>query len=143
MPRNSSPRRFAERTSVPIGKSKSDIEDLLRRRGAAQTATASDSESEMLMLAFTLDGRQFRIRASTKGKGSPEQRERQAWRALLLLLKGKLEMVAMGMSSLEAEFLANIVLPNGQTVGDDVLPKIAKCYESGKMPNLLPMGSSS
>lgn len=46
----------------------------------------------------------------------------------------------MGYTTFEVEFLANLVLPNGQTVADDVLPKVAKGYESGKMPNLLPSG---
>lgn len=134
-------RRFAERTAVPVGKSKADIDDLLRKHGATQTLMGTDSDGEVLLLAFSLEGRQFRIRARTNGKGQQEQREKQAWRTLLLLVKAKLELVAMGMSTLETEFLAHVVLPNGQTVADDVLPKILKCYESGKMPNLLPMGS--
>lgn len=134
-------RRFAERTSVPVGKSKAEIDDLLRRRGANQTLTGTDAESGSLLLAFTLEHRQFRITATISGKGNAEQRERQAWRALLLLLKAKFEIVAMGQSSLEREFLANLVLPNGSTVGDDVMPKIAKAYDSGKMPNLLPAGA--
>lgn len=134
-------RRFAERTSVPVGKTKSDIEDLLRKHGATQTFTGTDSDSQMLHCGFAIEGRHVKLRATTaNGKGSTEQKERQAWRALLLLVKAKLEIIAMGYTTFEVEFLANLVLPNGQTVADDVLPKVAKAYESGKMPNLLPSG---
>lgn len=142
--------RYAERTSVPVGKSKSDLETLLRRHGATQTFSGTDSEAGWLVLGFTLEGRQFRIRVSTgaglsngsKQNAKQEQVERQSWRALLLLVKAKLEVVAMGQSSIESEFLANVLLPNGSTVGDDVLPKLVKAYESGKMPNLLPLSTS-
>lgn len=135
------PRRFAEATKVPIGKTKAEIEELLRKHGAKQTLSGTDTESGNLLCGFTMDGRQVRMTAVTSnGKGSAEQRERQAWRALLLLVKGKLEIIAMGYTTFENEFLANLVLPNGQTVADDVVPKIAKAYESGKMPNLLPSG---
>lgn len=142
-------RRYAERTSVPVGKSKADLETLLRKSGASQTLTGTDSNACALVLGFTLEGRQFRIKvltgpaltSATKAQqDKQEQRERQAWRTLLLLVKAKLEVVAMGQSTIESEFLANVVLPNGKTVADDVLPKLLKAYESGKMPNLLPMG---
>jgi hypothetical protein len=42
-------------------------------------------------------------------------------------------------TTVEEEFLAHIVLPNGKgTVGDWLMPQIDKAYESGKMPPLLP-----
>jgi len=34
--------------------------------------------------------------------------------------------------------MANIVLPNGSTVSQFMLPQIAEAYESGQMPKLLP-----
>ena len=42
-----------------------------------------------------------------------EQVCRQRWRALLLIIRAKLEAVASGITTLENEFLANIVLPDG------------------------------
>ena len=38
----------------------------------------------------------------------------------------------------EDEFLAHIVLPNGQTMGEFAKPQIAQAYDSGEMPSLLP-----
>jgi hypothetical protein len=39
--------------------------------------------------------------------------------------------------------MANIVLPNGRTVSEEVRPRIATAYESGEMPPMLPDYSSS
>lgn len=54
-----------------------------------------------------------------------EQACRAKWRALLLIVKAKLEAVAQGISTVEREFLADVVTINGQTVqqlyGGDVL----------------------
>jgi hypothetical protein len=34
--------------------------------------------------------------------------------------------------------MAHIVLPNGQTVGECMVPQISAAYETGRMPRLLP-----
>ena len=68
-----------------------------------------------------------------------EQACRQRWRALNLVIKAKLEAVECGISVFEDEFMANIVLPGGQTVGDFMKPQIERAYISGEIPKLLPM----
>ena len=60
------------------------------------------------------------------------------WRALLLVIKAKLEAVTAGISTIETEFLANIVLPDNTTAGEWMLPQIDRAYRSGEMPPLLP-----
>ena len=70
-----------------------------------------------------------------------EQREREAWRRLLLLVKAKLEVVAEGVSTFEREFLPDILLPDGSTVYQMLAPQLEQAYESGDMPSLLPEGS--
>ena len=66
------------------------------------------------------------------------QREREAWRRLLLITKGKLELVADAESSIEREFLADIMLPDGSTVHQQLCPRLAESYSTGEMPKLLP-----
>lgn len=46
-----------------------------------------------------------------------EQGTRERWRLVVLVLKTKLELVALGARTIEQEFLDGLVLPNGQTVG--------------------------
>lgn len=149
--------RFAEGTTVPVEKSKAEIEATLARYGA--TAFASGWQGNLASIQFEARGRRVRFllplpdRADrrfthTPGRGLPRrpdevQREweagcRQSWRALALVVKAKLEAVAAKITTFEDEFLANIVLPDGATVADHVKPKIALAYQSGAMPPLLP-----
>jgi hypothetical protein len=67
-----------------------------------------------------------------------DQECRQRWRALLLVIKAKLEAVESGIACFEEEFLAHIVLPNGQQVGQWLRPQLAFAYERGNMPPMLP-----
>ena len=55
-------------------------------------------------------------------------------RALLLVIKAKLEAVTAGISTIETEFLANIVLPDNTTAGEWMLPQIDRAYCTGEMP---------
>ncbi|MBI2798928.1 MAG: hypothetical protein HYX63_01375 [Gammaproteobacteria bacterium] len=68
-----------------------------------------------------------------------QQAVRQRWRALNLVIKAKLEAVESGISVFEEEFLAHIVMPNNQRVGQWMLPQIAAAYSSGKMSPMLPV----
>jgi hypothetical protein len=66
------------------------------------------------------------------------QFERSAWRRLLLVVKAKLELVRDADSTVEREFLADILLPNGETVHEALGPQLEDSYRTGGMPPLLP-----
>ena len=68
--------------------------------------------------------------------GAWEQACRQRWRALVLMVKGKLEGIECGIATIENEFLAYACLPNGQTVGQWIQPQMKKVLK-GDMPKLL------
>lgn len=68
-----------------------------------------------------------------------QQAVRQCWRALVLVIKAKLEAVEIGISEFEEEFLAHIMLPDGSTVGEYMLPQVEQAYRTGVMPPMLPM----
>jgi hypothetical protein len=68
-----------------------------------------------------------------------EQAVRQRWRALALVIKAKLEAFESGIETFEQAFLANILLPDGQTVGQWMVPQVEQAYLTGTMPGLLPM----
>ena len=67
-----------------------------------------------------------------------EQACRQIWRVLLLVLKAKFNVIEMECSTFEAEFMANILLPDNRTVGETVLPMIEKSYDEGTVMLQLP-----
>jgi hypothetical protein len=148
--------RYAEGTAVSTEKSRAEIETTLTRYGA--TAFAYGWEGARASIQFEAKGRRIRfdlplpdpkakkyerdgrnsVRSPEKRAAAWEQDCRQAWRALALVIKAKLEAVAAGITEFESEFLANIVLPDGSTVGQQVRPKIALAYEQNDMPKLLP-----
>lgn len=78
------------------------------------------------------------LRSQTQQEEIYEQAVKQRWRALALVIKAKLEAVEAGITIFEDEFLAHIVLPNGQTAGEYMVPQIEAAYETGKMPAMLP-----
>lgn len=149
---------FAENTSVPVEKSKAEIEKILMRYGADQFTSGWDQERGFI--GFKLGDRFMKFIVPlprkddkdfhrTPGRGYKrttkaaykawEQACRQRWRALALVIKAKLEAIESGISDIDTEFMAYIMLPDGQTVGEHMLPQIALTYENGKMPQMLPM----
>lgn len=69
-------------------------------------------------------------------RNSMDQSERERWRAVLLMLKAKLELVRIGISTVEREFMADLVLPNGSTVAHMLETQIADVL-AGETPRLL------
>jgi hypothetical protein len=150
-------RRYAEGTSVATDKSRAEIERTLQRYGA--TAFAYGWQSNKASIQFEAKGRRIRFllplpdrndkrfthtaakaeaRTESGAHAAWEQACRQSWRALLLIIKAKLEAVEARIVTFEDEFMSHIVLPSGQTVGEFMKPQIAIAYDRGTMPPLLP-----
>ncbi|HEX2986074.1 MAG TPA: hypothetical protein VHO71_04590 [Caproiciproducens sp.] len=146
---------YAKDTNVSSEISRLEIERTLVKYGADNFAYATAVGKAMI--GFTMQGRQVKFilplpkkeefRLTPTGRDRTEKSQydaweqacRQRWRALLLVIKAKLEATECGISTFESEFMANIVLPDGQTAGDFMLPQIAAAYDSGTMPAMLPM----
>jgi hypothetical protein len=79
----------------------------------------------------------FRQRTQEAFKRALAQEERRRWRVLLLRVKARLEEIAEGVSFEEA-FMPFVVLPDGRTVREYVLPEVKRAYEMGVMPKMLP-----
>lgn len=112
----------------------------------------------MSIIGFTLADRQIRFilslpektsdeflytpgrrakRSSEQVHAAWEQACRSKWRSLYLIIKAKLEAVESGISTVEHEFFYDIVLPNGQTLGEYIAPQLELSYANGDMPPLL------
>jgi hypothetical protein len=153
--------RFAANTEVSVEKSRAEIEGLIVRYGATHTAFMSapgravicfEAKGRRIMFELPLpdksehkftywrpgNGYKEAERPPEKAHAAWEQACRQKWRALALVIKAKLEAVESGITTFEDEFLAHIVMPDGQTVSSHVRPSIAKAYETGSMTPLLP-----
>ncbi len=151
---------YAANTDVSSDKSRSEIERTLTRYGADQFMYGWQEGGAVV--GFRMEGRMIRFllplpardekrfttykrgyteyrRSETEAAKQYEQAVKQKWRALALVIKAKLEAVESGISVFEDEFMANIMLPTGGTVGDWMRPQIAEAYLTGKMPAMLPM----
>ncbi len=129
-------RRFAEDTKVPVSRSTEELTAVLRKAGADQIAVFESAAQSAV--GFTLGGRMYRLSAKVNPKApNPGQDERRAWRLLLLLAKAKLEAVADGATTVEREFLADMILPDGQTMGAWAAPQLALAYQTKAMPAAL------
>jgi hypothetical protein len=152
--------KYAERTEVPSDRSRSEIERTLTRYGA--TSFAYGWQGRTAVVGFEIADRKMRFELTLPDRGDREftmtnrpgvartasaaenmyeQAVRQRWRALALVIKAKLEAVAAGITTVESEFLAHIVLPDGRTVGDHTAPRIAEAYELGTVPPMLAITS--
>lgn len=147
--------KYASETTVSPENSRAEIERTLTRYGASSFMYGWDATRAVIM--FEMNGRRLKfvlplpdrnefvrtevkrqVRSSEAQQAAFDKAVRQRWRALALVIKAKLEAVEAEIAEFEEEFLAHIVLPNGQTVGEFVVPQVRLAYENGRMPALLP-----
>lgn len=146
--------RYASTTSVAAEKSRSEIESTLTRYGADAFGYQMDGRDARI--AFRMKGRHYRfsltmpdpkhqrfthhsrgMRTADAAHAAWEQETRSLWRALLLVIKAKLEAVEVGITTLEDEFMAAMVLPDRQTISEWIRPQIEEAYRIGAMPDRL------
>lgn len=150
--------RYAAKTEVTPERSRAEIEETLRRYGASEFH--SGWKPGEAVIGFRIDNLFVRFKLPLPDKAEKrfthktdrsgfftkrtdqqaarewDQEVRQRWRALLLVIKAKLEAVECKISSLESEFLAHIVLPNDQTMGEWIITDMLPSVRAGKMPLL-------
>lgn len=151
---------FANKTQVPIAKSRAEIESMLVRYKASKFASGWSEKGASLL--FEVQQRRVRFELPMPDRGEKrfvldqyhrrravaaqdrlyDQECRARWRALALVIKAKLEAVESGITTFEEEFLAHIVLPDGTTLGQWAAPRLAHVYDTGAMPPMLPGGPS-
>lgn len=135
---------FAEGTTVPVEKSRAEIERLIMKYGASGFSSGwFGSQAAIQFVAngrnvrFTLDlpDREWGIEVLWNRKRSPyysktqipaadvakvvDAEHRRRWRCLLLAIKAKLEVVESGIATFDEEFLAHIVIDD-RTVFDRI-----------------------
>lgn len=129
--------RYAQNTSVPVDRSRAEIEKTLARYGATgfgyswdRRVRGSGKVEEHALLVFVLKDRRIQLDVIMP-EDAREQRQR--WRAMLLVVKAKLEAVESGLGTLESEFLANIVMKDGRTIGAAMVPRLSEVVEFGRL----------
>lgn len=157
-----SPRRFASKTVVPIAKSRGEIDRLLRNWGADAIQWTDEFSEDRSTLRFMWqhEGTDYMARFSiqleeldpddllnlTTGKLSEakvrkaqDARGKREHRLLLLWLKAALNAVDAGIIDASTLFLPFLEDKTGKTVGEIVVPQMAK-LPTGKVGRLLLQG---
>lgn len=145
--------QFASNTAVSPEKTQNDIRETLRKYGAGRFGIMEEDtkahvmfEFNNLMIQLTVglpDKSEFmkteagRSRKKSAADEAYKQAIRQRWRALLLAIKAKLEAIECGISTIEKEFMAFVIMPDGRSLGDHLIPKLKEISTTGKMPRLL------
>lgn len=151
------PAGYAEATEVSVERSRMEIERAVTRFGAS--AFLYGWRENMVLFSFELSGYrvQFRIpmpdpnerrftetptgllRSEGSRREAYEQATRQRFRALLLLLKAKMEAITSGIMTVEETFFAEVVVPGGQTVYEVQRPHLQAMRDEGTpLPPMLP-----
>jgi hypothetical protein len=144
--------RYAEGTSVPMERSRAEIERVLLRYGASDFAYRTNPRHAEI--AFVVESTTVRLgvdfpdanapefsrtptgrvrRAAGAASEAWEAEVRRLWRALSLVIRAKLEAVESGISTFEREFMADIVMKNGHTLGEAILPRLSEAVTSGRL----------
>lgn len=138
-------RSYANRTKVPSEQSRMQIESMLKKNGATGFIFGEIAGSVMLVFEMKDRRLKFIVPMPQMGRGTTENKVKQEtkrrFRALLLVLKAKLEAVDSKIVSFESEFLAHIVIKGNETVGEQMIPQIHAALASGSLPPLLGPGS--
>lgn len=147
---------YASGTTVPVSKSLDEIKRTLIRFGANRDSFAYAEQGRRVGIQFEVGNRQVRMTMllpdreafATDRRGYRrvdsaidrdwEQGCRQRWRTLANAIKAKLAMIDDGISTFEREFLADLLLPSGETVGERIVPEIDEALASGSLPSLVP-----
>ena len=148
---------YAQKTAVAVEKSRAEIERLLARHRCSKFLAGIDHEAHRATVQFQAHNRIVKFELALPDPRDPkfkaikgsylqrtaagvakviEQEERTRWRALLLVIKAKLEAVESNIATFEDEFLAHTVLPNQRTVAEHIGPMIAEVYATGRMKAL-------
>lgn len=141
---------YGKDTDVSFERSIAEIVQMVDKAGADEIGQLQ--ERERFAIQFTLEKRMVRFRvafpsaaevnAATGPRQDPSkveaQMRRQRGRALMLVIKAKLESVESGVETFEQAFLSNVVLADGATVYERAAGAIASEYETrAPSPRLL------
>jgi hypothetical protein len=147
--------RYAANTTVGVDRSQIEIQKILRKFGASRFGTMESPTHAFVMFEYKNFMIQMdaplpkaedfkktdagRSRKSTQVNAAYEQAIKQRWRSLILSVKAKLIAIEDGISTVEKEFMAFVMMPDGKSLGDHFLPKLVEIAKTGNMPRMIGM----
>jgi hypothetical protein len=145
---------YAAKTDIPIERSISEIIGMLRKAGAERIAQFEEPTAFTVQFALSeriikfrvlvpspdeMPGRDGRnsVLSDSKRLEMARQVARQKGRALMLVVKAKLESVESNVETFEQAFFANVVMADGLTLYERTAQQVALEYKTGKVAPLM------
>ena len=143
---------YAAQTNVSVERSRTEIERLLTRFGADSFAYGVNgnvaivgfrASQRSIRLTLTLPGSEDtrfthtpsgRSRTAKQAAEAHAQEVRRLYRALVLMIKARLESIESGIETFENAWLPYTLIPGGHTVAEFVGPQIDRANELGQLP---------
>lgn len=147
---------YASNTDVSQERSIEEIKNNLRRFGADSFSSYESSRHNMAGLEFEMNNRRVRFlitipnrdefvktetgrdRTTNQVNLEWEKAIRQKWRSLALIVKAKLVAVNENVVEFDQEFAMHFVTANGQTMYEQIKPKMEEYCNSSEFPALMP-----
>ncbi len=121
--------KYAARTSISVERSKAELEKTIKRWGADEYRAGWSARAKSELIDFSYENCSIRMHMTMT---DDEQENRRRWRSMVLVVKAKLESVETGISTFQEEFMAHIVMANGKTLAENIMPRLLEAAQSGK-----------
>jgi len=154
-------RKYARGTEVSVRQSLAELEDLIERfSGGEPTEFAYGTTGSISTVQFGIRGRRVRLsirlpsfedyrytalnqharatRTDAQTHDAWQREVNRLWRSLVDVVKANLVAIDDGIITVEAAFLAGLVLPSGETVGERMAVDLETTLRTGDLPPLMP-----
>ena len=145
---------YAANTSVSFDRSIGEIVGMLKKAGAERIAQFEEPGAFTIQFALAERIIKFRVAlpqasempardgrnsllSTAKRQEMADQRARQKGRALMLVVKAKLESVESKVETFEQAFFANVVMSDGATLYERLSGPVAIEYKTGQVTPLM------
>ena len=125
-------------TTITVERSQAEIKRMLSKIGAMKLVLIDEDDLGESQIVFVIDAPdgfrtmyQIRQPALVKGRTKKMMRRRLAWLATARLLEAKIDAILAGMTTIEKEFAAYTVLPDGSSLLDHHREIVSHNYDQG------------
>lgn len=126
--------KYAAKTSTSVRDSVSELERILDRWGCDNFALMKGEDEHKVGFRFQIgDMAPSMVRVTLPLHCLDDQGIRVAWRALVMVVKAKFAAIDAGITSFDREFMPDLVLADGSTVGQNALPQIEESRTQGRL----------
>jgi hypothetical protein len=136
-------RRYAEGTKVPVAQSEAEVKTMLKAMGSDRIAVLEEEGTSSIFFQIGTTSYKISTPPLRQDVRNQDAEHRRVWRSLVLLVKAKKTAITEGITTVEREFLSDVVMPDGSTLIEHAPTMIESAYNEGGPPRLQLTGPAS